>query len=116
MVAEVVISGAERDLTKTETDAADCDKYSQEHRAASRGETARKPRPRRMKHILPEPPGRKDDEHDNVKAAQSKQCREQAVQRRLIISKRTEQQGKRSQQRAQQNDPPSTESVGNRAE
>ena len=113
-MTEVVISGAESDLTKTEADAADRNKYSQERRAAPRGEATRKPRARRMKHILPEPAGRKDDEHDKVKAAQSKQCRQQAVQRRLIIGKRTEQQGKRSQQRAQQDDPPGTESVGNR--
>ena len=116
MMAEVVIGSAERDLTKTEADAADCNKYGQEHRAALHGETAREPRPRWMKHILPEPAGRKYDEHDKVKAAQSKQCWQQAVQRRLIIGKRTEQQGKRSQQRAQQDDPPSTEPVGDRTE
>ena len=70
-MVEVVISGAESDLTKTESDAADCNKYCEKHRAAPRGEAARKPRARRMKHILSEPAGRKDDEHDNVKAAQS---------------------------------------------
>ena len=115
-MAEVVISGAKPDLAKTEADAADGNEHGQEHRAAPGGEAARKPRSRRVKHVLPEPAGCKDDEHDKVKAAQSKQCRQQAVQRRLIIGKRTEQHGKRSQQRTQQDDPPRPESVGNRTE
>jgi hypothetical protein len=79
VMTEVVISGAEHDLTKTEADAAYCNKYGQESRAAPRGETAREPRSSGMKHILPEPACRKDNEHDKIKAAQSKQFWQQTV-------------------------------------
>jgi hypothetical protein len=115
-MAEVVVSGAKHDLAKTVADAAHGDEHGDEHRAAPGGEAARQPRSRGVEHVLSEPAGRKDHEHDKVKAAQSEQCRQSAVQRRLIINKRAEQQSKRSQQRTEQDDPSWPESVGDQTE